>query len=142
MVTQQNVTQQDGAGAAAAQAAQRGDAAQSAQRSESALRPPVDIFETAEGITLIADMPGVSREHLNLQVEGNTLILEGTLQFDMVENMEALYADVRSTLYRCSFVLSPELETSRIEAILKDGVLAVRIPKKAEARPRRIEVRA
>jgi len=60
----------------------------------------------------------------------------------MAESMEALYADVRSSLYRCSFVLSPELETSRIEAILKDGVLAVRIPKKAEARPRRIEVRA
>jgi HSP20 family protein len=131
MATQQNITQENGSQAAAQAGALR----------ESAMRPPVDIFETAEGITLIADMPGVSREHLNLQVEGNTLVLEGTLQFDMAQHMEALYADVRSTLYRCSFVLSPELDSGRIEALLKDGVLAVRIPKRPEARPRRIEVR-
>jgi len=52
-----------------------------------------------------------------------------------------MYADVRSTVYRRSFVLSRELETSNIQATLKDGVLTVRIPKRAELRPRRIEVR-
>jgi HSP20 family protein len=114
----------------------------SAGRAASATRPPVDIFETADGITLIADMPGVAKDALNLQVEGNTLTVEGGLQFPMSEHMEALYADVRSRLYRRSFVLSPELDSSAIEAILKDGVLAVRIPKRAELRPRRIEVSA
>ena len=114
----------------------------STQRSESAIRPPIDVFETTDGIKLIADMPGVSKEHLQLQAEGNSLTIEGKLQFDMSEQMEALYADVRSTLYRCSFVLSSELDTSHIEAILKDGVLAVRIPKRAELRPRRIEVQS
>ncbi len=112
------------------------------QRSESAMRPAVDVLETAEGITLYADMPGVSKEHLNLQVEGNTLIVEGELQVRMPEQMEALYADVRSTVYRCSFVLSPELENNRIEASLKDGVLTVRIPKRTELRARRIEVQS
>lgn len=112
-----------------------------AQRSESTMRPAVDVFETSEGITLHADMPGVSKEHLNVQVEGNTLIVEGDLQFRMAENMEALYADVRSTHYRCSFVLSRELESGTIQASLKDGVLTVRIPKRAELRPRRIEVK-
>jgi HSP20 family molecular chaperone IbpA len=58
----------------------------------------------------------------------------------MAGQMEALYADIRSTLYRCSFVLSNELDTGRIAANLKDGVLAVTIPKRAELRPRRIEV--
>jgi HSP20 family molecular chaperone IbpA len=56
--------------------------------------------------------------------------------------MTAVYADVRSTLYRRSFVLSDELEADKTDASLKDGVLTVRIPKRAEVRPRRIEVRA
>jgi HSP20 family molecular chaperone IbpA len=56
--------------------------------------------------------------------------------------MEALYADVRVTHYRRSFTLSGELEPDKIEASLKDGVLTVRIPKRAELRPRKIEVRA
>jgi HSP20 family protein len=115
-------------------------ARQTSQRNESAMRPAVDIFETSDGIRLVADMPGVSKEQLRLQAEGNTLTIEGELQFDMNDRMEALYADVRSTLYRCSFVLSPELDTSKIQAILKDGVLAIRIPTRAEFRPRRIEV--
>ena len=110
-------------------------------RREFALRPPVDVFESSDGITLWADMPGVSRERLNLQVDGNALLLQGDVEFPMGGNMQALYADVRSNRYECSFVLSNELDTSRIEANLKDGVLTVHIPKRAELRPRRIEVR-
>jgi len=131
MANPQSVTQQQSASVSR----------QPETRSESAMRPLVDVFETPEGITLNADMPGVSKEHLSLQIEGNTLTVEGKLQFAMAEHMEALYADVRSTLYRCSFILSPELEASRVEANLKDGVLTVRIPKRAELRPRRIEVK-
>lgn len=111
-----------------------------ASRSELALRPPVDVLENSDGITLWADMPGVSRERLNLRVEGTQLQLEGDVEFPMSQNLEALYADVRSTRYRCSFVLSKELDTARIEASLKDGVLTVRIPKRAELRPRKIEI--
>jgi HSP20 family molecular chaperone IbpA len=132
MATQHNVTQEP----------EKGRATQTAQGNQPAMRPPVDVFETADGIRLVADMPGVSKEHLRLQAEGNTLTIEGDMQFQMSGGMEALYADVRSTLYRCSFVLSSELDTSQIEAILKDGVLAVRIPKRAAFRPRRIEVQS
>jgi HSP20 family protein len=108
---------------------------------ESSLRPQVDIFEDAEGITLLADMPGVSKERLNLQVDHDTLTVEGEAQIEMPDGMKALYADVRSTRYRRSFALSGELQTDAIEASLKDGVLRVRIPKRAEVRPRKIEVR-
>ena len=130
MVSQQEMTQ----------SAKGGGTPQAAPRNEAAIRPPVDVFETSDGIKLVADMPGVSKEHLHLQAEGNTLTIEGQMQFDMPEKMEALHADVRSTLYRCSFVLSSELDGSHIEAILKDGVLAVRIPKRQELRPRRVQV--
>jgi HSP20 family protein len=109
---------------------------------ESVLRPLVDIYETSEGITLQADMPGVSKEQLNLRVEGNSLLVEGTIGIAPQEQMTALYAEVRSTLYRRSFLLSNELETGKIEANLKDGQLTVRIPKRAELRARRIEVQS
>ncbi len=132
MATQQDVARSE-----------QGDGSrQTAARNEAAIRPPVDVFETSDGIKLVADMPGVSKEHLHLQTEGNTLTIEGEVEFAMPQQMEALYADVRSTLYRCSFVLSPELDSSNIEAMLKDGVLAVRIPKRPELRPRRIEVQS
>ena len=55
--------------------------------------------------------------------------------------MEALYADVRSTRYQRSFSLSSELDGNKVEASLKDGVLTLRIPKREQYKPRKIEVR-
>jgi HSP20 family protein len=116
---------------------------QAKQREEEiALRPAVDIFEDAHGITVQAEMPGVSKERLNVQADRNSLLIEGEAAIDVPAGMEALYADVQSTRYRRSFLLSGELETDRIEADLKDGVLTLRIPKRAEFRPRKIEVRS
>jgi len=106
------------------------------------LNPPVDICEDTEGITLMADMPGVSKDKLNIEVDKNTLLIEGDAHFDMPEGIQALYADIRSTRYRRIFSLSPELESNNIDATLKDGVLTLKIPKRAELRPRKIEVRA
>jgi HSP20 family protein len=121
-----------------------GDVAQSQRTAgaESVLRPPVDIYETGEGITLQADMPGVSKERLNLRIEGNNLLVEGSIGIAPQQQMTALYADVRSTVYRRSFALSNELEVDKIDANLKDGLLTVRIPKRAELRARRIEVKS
>lgn len=104
------------------------------------LQPPVDICEDADGITLVADMPGVSRERLSIQVDKDTLSIEGEARIDMPEGMKPLYADIRSTRYRRSFALSSELDTDNIDASLKDGVLSLRIHKRPESRPRKIEV--
>lgn len=114
----------------------------SARRAEAVLLPPVDISETSEGITLQADMPGVSKEHLQVRVDGDQLLLTGTVQLDLPEHAQPLHADVRSSTFRRRFVLSRELATDQIEARLADGVLTVRIPKRAELRPRTIEVRS
>jgi HSP20 family molecular chaperone IbpA len=105
------------------------------------LRPPVNIYEDAEGITVEADMPGVSRDRLQLRVDKDQLLVEGDVQFTMPEGMEALYADVHATRFSRSFTLSRELDTDNIDASLKDGVLRLRIPKRAEVLPRKIEVR-
>jgi HSP20 family protein len=125
------------------QAGSTGDGKQSLMNAgpTSTIRPLVDIFETADGITLQADMPGVTKEGLNLRVDGPNLVVEGTIGIVPEQKMSAIHADVRATLYRRSFVLGNELEAGNIEASLKDGVLTVRIPKRAEHRPRRIEIR-
>ena len=104
--------------------------------------PAVDVFEDAAGITLLADMPGVPKEQLELKVEGEDLIIEGSVQPRTPDGMEAVYAELRAPRYRRSFALSRELDTTRIDANLKDGVLTLRIPKQAHAQPRRIAVTA
>ena len=108
---------------------------------EFVLRPPVDILEDAHGIMVVAEMPGVSKDRLNVQADRNNLLIEGDVVIETATGMEAIYADVQSTRYARSFVLSGELDTEAIDANLKDGVLTIRIPKRAEYRPRKIEVR-
>jgi len=105
------------------------------------IRPAVDIFEDETGITVQADMPGVSRDHLDIRVDRETLTLTGEASIATPEGMEALYADVRLTRYQRSFSLSSELDADQAEASLKDGVLTLRIPKRAQYQPRKIEVR-
>ena len=122
--------------------AAQGKEADASRRSGSILRPPVDIFEDADGITLRLDMPGVAKEQLSVQTDKDTLTIEGDVQISMPESMEALYAEIHSHHYRRSFTLSGELDSDKAAASLKDGVLTLCIPKRAELRPRRIEVRA
>lgn len=112
-----------------------------AMSGQNVLRPAVDVYEHADGITLLLDMPGVSKERLNVEADRNTLLVEGEMRIDMPEGTESLHADVRSARYRRTFSLSGEqLDTDNVQATLKDGVLRIEIPKRAELRPRRIEV--
>jgi len=107
------------------------------------LFPAADVFEDENGIKILLDMPGVSKERLNLQADQNSLVVEGDVEIDMPDEMESYYADVRATRYRRSFSLSgAQLETDSVQATLKDGVLQIDIPKRAELRPRKIEVQA
>ena len=108
---------------------------------EPALLPPVDVFEDASGITLYADMPGVTKDKLDLHVDGDTLAIEGSLGLELPEGMEASHAEVGLACYRRVFTLSKDLDASRISAELKQGVLTLRIPKADHAQPRRIEVK-
>lgn len=102
--------------------------------------PPVDVFENESGITLLADLPGVSRERLGVRVDGDSLFIEATAAPTGPDDMELVYGEAQIPSYRRQFTLSRELDTARIEAALKDGVLKLTIPKLEEAKPRRIEV--
>jgi len=102
--------------------------------------PPVDVFENESGITLLADLPGVSRDRLGVRVDGESLTIEATVATVGPQDMQLVYGEAQVPSYRRQFTLSRELDASRIEASLKDGVLRLSIPKLEEAKPRRIEV--
>jgi len=110
-------------------------------RTTPALLPPVDIVEDGAGITLFADLPGVGREDLAIGVDGRSLTIEAPLKLGEAGSLQSVYAEVRANHFRRSFELSADLDTSRIDAGLKDGVLTLRIPKLEQAKPRRIDVR-
>jgi HSP20 family protein len=119
---------------------QQAGVGQDVKQQEQAILPAVDIFENESGITVQADMPGVSRDRLDVHIDSDTLAIEGVADIPMPAGMDAIYADIRSKRYQRSFSLSRELDTERIEASLKDGVLTLHIPKREEHKPRRIEV--
>lgn len=112
------------------------------ERQAARMIPAVDVIEDTDGITLVADLPGVPKEKLNLRMDGDALMIEGETVLDTPVGMEATYAEVTLSGYRRSFTLSRELDPGKIEASLKDGVLRLRIPKAEHAKPRRIEVKA
>ena len=113
-----------------------------AAREEATLLPPVDVFEDATGITLYADLPGVSKDRLNLHVDADTLTIEGEMSIEMPQGMEATHAEVSVPRFRRVFTLSKELDTEKLSAELKQGVLKLRIQKAEHAKPRRIPVQA
>ena len=109
---------------------------------EAALVPPVDVVETPDGITVTADLPGVSKDNLTLRVDGDTLSIEGSVALGESANMQGVYAEIRVAHYKRSFVLSRDLDASKIDASIKNGVLTLQVPKAEQAKPRRIEVKA
>jgi HSP20 family protein len=134
------LTQKNGATGLAQ--AGRGDteAPEAAGERSTAVLPPVDIFEDDAGFTVMADLPGVSKERLNVHVDGDSLVIEGAAEAPVGGDMALIYGEVLNPLYRRSFTLSRELDPSRINAKLDKGVLQLTIPKAEAARPRRIEV--
>ncbi len=110
------------------------------KKEEFIVRPAVDIHENSKGITLLADLPGVSNQDLNIEIDGDVLSIEADVALNMPEELKLNVINMRVTKYRRNFTLSKELDTARIEAVLKNGRLELKIPKKAEVLPRKIEV--
>jgi HSP20 family molecular chaperone IbpA len=107
---------------------------------DAALMPPVQVIENAQGITLLADLPGVPKEKLELNIEGETVTIEGELALDVPEGLEVTHAEVSLPRFRRVDTLSKEHDTNKIAAELENGVLTLRIPKAEHAQPRRISI--
>ena len=110
-------------------------------RQEVALTPPVDVIEDASGITLYADLPGVPKDKLTLQIEADSLTIAGEIAVVMPEGMESNHAEVSVPRYRRVFNLSKELDGTKVVADFSNGVLKLSIPKATHAQPRRIEIK-
>ena len=104
--------------------------------------PPVDIYENAnQEIVLKAELPGISREDIDLRVENNTLTLRGERKRDTEVKQEQYHRIERSYgSFSRSFSLPSRIDTEKVRADFKEGVLSIVLPVKAEAKPRQIEV--
>jgi HSP20 family molecular chaperone IbpA len=104
--------------------------------------PPIDIYETEEGLILRADLPGVSLDTLELQVQDNKLTLFGRMEPVVPENARLIHQEYETGDYLRSFILSDEVDHDRISAKLNNGVLEVVLPKAEKATPRRIQIQS
>jgi HSP20 family molecular chaperone IbpA len=104
--------------------------------------PSVDIFETDNEITLLADMPGVLPDNLSIDLRDNTLTLEGEVTPVSGEKEEMVYSEYSTGRYYRQFSLSEVIDQAKIDAHLDDGVLRLSLPKVAKATPRKITVKA
>ncbi|WP_323119223.1 Hsp20/alpha crystallin family protein [Burkholderia alba] len=102
--------------------------------------PAVDVYEDKQGITLWADLPGVSKEQLDIKVLDGNLSIDARAILPTPGGLRPQHVEAREPHFARTFVLSPDFDTSRIEANLQDGVLKLTIPRRDEARPRKIEV--
>lgn len=102
--------------------------------------PPIDIYETPDGLVLYADLPGVTAEGLDLQVQDNRLTLFGRIQRTDPLPVSVIHQEYQLGDFLRSFILSDEVDHERIQAKLTNGVLRVDLPRAARAKPRRIEV--
>lgn len=105
-----------------------------------AIMPRVDVLEDKSGITLYADLAGVSKDKLTLQIDADTLTIEGELGLDMPEGMEASHAEINLPRYRRVFTLSKELDSEKVSAQFEHGVLKVNIPKAEHLQPRKVQI--
>lgn len=104
--------------------------------------PPIDIFGTEEGLVLRADLPGVSIEGLELQIEDNKLTLFGRVKSKIPEQSKLLHQEYQVGDFYRSFILSDEVDYDRISAKMTHGVLEITLPRIPRAQPRKIHVQS
>lgn len=104
--------------------------------------PNVDIYEEGDTVYLLADMPGVSQDSIDITLEKNILTINGYVDEDEMEGYGQAYGEYRVGDYERTFALSDEVDRNQIEATVKNGVLKLKLPKAEEAKARKIEVRA
>lgn len=101
--------------------------------------PEVNIFETKNGYVLEAEMPGVSKEGLEITLEGNEITLVGRRQPETLK-ADVLYRESRPADYRRVFELDPAIDSSKISAKIDQGVLTLQLPKTEKVKPRKIAI--
>jgi HSP20 family protein len=103
--------------------------------------PNADIYETNDPLNVVLEMPGVDKNSVEIWVEDGVLKIDGRLDFSKYQGLQPLYTEYNVGHYSRSFRLSSKIDQNNIGAELKDGVLALVLPKVEEAKPRNIQVK-
>jgi HSP20 family molecular chaperone IbpA len=101
--------------------------------------PPVDIYENGDDLVVMADLPGVSKENLDVRVENNLLTIRGKPSY--LASGDPIYREYELVSFFRQFELNEKVDQAKISAELQHGVLTLHLPKAQEAKPRKIEVR-
>lgn len=112
-----------------------------AEQKRPAVRPRVDVFESEAEYLVVADVPGATKEAIDVRFEDGELRLEARRAADATRG-QVLAEEYRAADYRRAFAMPEGVDADKIEAELTQGVLRVHLPKSAHKRPRRIDVRA
>jgi HSP20 family protein len=111
-------------------------------RDRLAFVPRVDIYETDEAITVVADLPGVDENSIDITLEKNVLTLNAYVEPEEPEGFDLAYVEYRVGDYQRAFTLSDQIDQDGIEATVNAGVLRLHLPKVTEAKRRKIAITA
>ena len=111
-------------------------------KTERQFLPAVDIFETDEAVTVLAEMPGVDKGGVDINLEDDVLTLKGKREGGIGKDEVVLLKEYESGSYLRRFTVSESIDQEKIEASMQDGILTLKLPKVAPAKPRKIEVKA
>jgi len=104
--------------------------------------PRVDVRETSDAFHVVADLPGVDQDGVEVTVEKDVLNIVARTKREVPEGYRRVYGSAAATEYRRAFTLSERIDRDGIQATLKLGTLRLTVPKAREALPRRISVQA
>lgn len=104
--------------------------------------PRVDIYETKEALYLIADMPGVDEKSVDVELEKNILTITGHVNIDEVKDKSIVYSEYEVGDYERTFTISDVIDSEKIGATVKNGVLRLELPKAEKVKARKIAIKA
>ena len=112
------------------------------EEKKAALIPPVDIYENDQGIILLADMPGVLKDALDIQVDKDILTIRGAIAQAIPDDAKPLYVEFSGPgMYERAFTLGPDVDIDKIGASMQAGVVKLVLPRAEHSKPRKIEVK-
>ncbi len=102
--------------------------------------PYTDIYETADNLVVLMEMPGVEKKDIDIKLEKNQLSVEGHINFDYYKTYKPVYTEYNVGHFNRSFTLSSEIDSEKIDAKVDDGILTLNLPKVKETAPRKISI--
>ncbi len=112
-----------------------------AEIAKNALIPPVDILEEEDSVTLFADLPGIGKDELDIQIDNQTLYILGKLNKSGETKPSRYYTELVEKDYYRAFTIGDEIDTNNISAAINNGVLKLVLPKSEKVKPKKIDIK-